>query len=66
MIRFTEPRKRLIDWVRKQLIGPPESAADSPELRGVFPYGAFSHAVRSTLHPNGAKASILPAKTSTR
>ena len=41
MIMFTEPRKRLIDWVRKQLIGPPESAADSPDLRGVLPTERF-------------------------
>jgi len=41
MIMFTEPRKRLIDWVRQQLIGPPESAADSPDLRGVLPTERF-------------------------
>ncbi len=38
---FTEPRKRLIDWVRKQLIGPPESATDSSVLRGVLPTERF-------------------------
>ncbi|MCP4288967.1 MAG: helicase, partial [Gammaproteobacteria bacterium] len=38
---FIEPRKRLIDWVRKQLIGPPEPAADSPDLRGVLPTERF-------------------------
>ena len=38
---FTEPRKRLIDWVRQQLIGPPESAADSPDLSGVLPTERF-------------------------
>ena len=38
---FTKPRKRLIDWVRKQLIGPPESATGSPVLRGVLPTERF-------------------------
>ena len=38
---FTEPRKKLIDWVREQLIGPPEPAADGPELRGVLPTERF-------------------------
>ena len=38
---FTKPRKRLIDWVRKQLIGPPELATDSPVLRGVLPTERF-------------------------
>lgn len=41
MIMFTEPRKRLIDWVRKQLIGPPEPAPDSLDLRGVLPTKRF-------------------------
>ncbi|RDH87664.1 MAG: helicase [endosymbiont of Escarpia spicata] len=41
MIMFTEPRRRLIDWVRKQLIGPPEPASDSPDLRGVLPTERF-------------------------
>ena len=41
MTMFTEPRKRLIDWVRQQLIGPPESAPDSPVLRGVLPTERF-------------------------
>lgn len=35
MTMFTEPRKRLIDWVRRQLIGPPEPVAGGPDLRGV-------------------------------
>jgi hypothetical protein len=38
---FTAPRKRLIDWVRQQLIGPPESTPDSPVLRGVLPTERF-------------------------
>jgi len=41
MTMFTEPRKRLIDWVRQQLIGPPESAPDSPVLRAVLPTERF-------------------------
>jgi len=41
MTMFTEPRKRLIDWVSQQLIGPPEPAADGPVLRGVLPTERF-------------------------
>jgi len=41
MAMFTEPRKRLIDWVRKQLVGSPESAADGTDLRGVLPTERF-------------------------
>lgn len=41
MTMFTEPRKRLIDWVRKQLIGPSESVPDSRALRGVLPTERF-------------------------
>jgi len=41
MTMFTEPRKRLVDWVRKQLIGPPDPASDSPDLRGVLPTERF-------------------------
>ena len=33
---FVEPRKKLIEWVRKQLIGP-----DGPDLRGVLPTERF-------------------------
>jgi len=38
---YIEARKKLIDWVRKQLIGPPEPAADGPDLRGVLPTERF-------------------------
>ncbi len=41
MMMFIESRKKLIDWVRKQLIGPPESVPDSPDLRGVLPTERF-------------------------
>ena len=41
MTMFTEPRKRLIDWVRQQLIGPPEAAASGPDLHGVLPTERF-------------------------
>lgn len=41
MIMFTEPRKRLIDWVRKQLVGPPVPVTDGPDLRGVLPTERF-------------------------
>ena len=36
-----EPRKKLIEWVRKQLVGPPVPAADGPDLRGVLPTERF-------------------------
>ncbi len=42
---FVGPREDLVDWVRKQLIGPPRTPkADSdngPELRGVLPTERF-------------------------
>lgn len=39
---FVEPRKRLIDWVRKQLIGPPNSPTnEDPDLNGVLPTERF-------------------------
>lgn len=38
---FIEPRKKLIEWVRKQLVGPPVLAADGPDLRGVLPTERF-------------------------
>ncbi len=38
---YIEARKKLIDWVRKQLIGPPEPAADSSDLHGVLPTERF-------------------------
>ncbi len=41
MIMFTEPRKRLIEWVRKQLVGPPLPATHGPDLRGVLPTERF-------------------------
>ena len=41
MTMFTEPRKRLIDWVRQQLIGPPDSTSDSPVLSDVLPTERF-------------------------
>lgn len=38
---FIEPRKKLIEWVREQLVGPPETAIDGPDLRGVLPTERF-------------------------
>ena len=38
---FIEPRKKLIEWVRKQLVGPPVPATDGPDLRGVLPTERF-------------------------
>lgn len=50
---FVEPRNRLIDWVRKQLIGPPDSPIDEgPDLVGVLPTERF---------PCGALYPISPA-----
>lgn len=49
---FVEPRQRLIDWVRKQLIGPPERVGSSPDLVGVLPTERF---------PVGALYPITPA-----
>jgi hypothetical protein len=41
MTMFTEPRTRLIDWVRQQLIGPTKPAANGADLRGVLPTERF-------------------------
>lgn len=41
MTMFTEPRKRLIDWVRQQLIGPLAPTSDSLFLHGVLPTERF-------------------------
>lgn len=41
MTMYNEPRKRLIDWVRKQLVGPPDPATDGPDLYGVLPTERF-------------------------
>ena len=38
---FIEPRKKLIEWVRKQLVGPPVPVTDGPDLRGVLPTERF-------------------------
>ncbi len=38
---FIKARKQLIDWVQKQLIGPPEPAAGGSRLRGVLPTERF-------------------------
>lgn len=49
---FVEPRKRLIDWVRMQLIGPPDALGDGPDIVGVLPTERF---------PVGALYPISPA-----
>ena len=41
MTLYNKGRKRLIDWVRRQLTGPPDSTSDSPVLRGVLPTQRF-------------------------
>ena len=42
---FVKPRKKLVEWVRRQLVGPPQPAADGsedgPDLRGVLPTERF-------------------------
>ncbi len=38
---YLEPRKKLIDWLRMQLVGPPELVADGPHLRDVLPTERF-------------------------
>ena len=50
---FVEPRNRLIGWVRKQLIGPPDLPKnEGPDLVGVLPTERF---------PCGALYPISPA-----
>jgi hypothetical protein len=38
---YVKARQSLIDWVRKQLVGPPEPVADGPNLFGVLPTERF-------------------------
>lgn len=39
---FVEPRLRVVDWVRRQLVGPPVGGgADAPDLHGVLPTERF-------------------------
>ncbi len=38
---YVEPRKKLVDWVRKQLVGPRESAGEGPDLVGMLPTERF-------------------------
>jgi hypothetical protein len=38
---YIEPRKMLVDWLRTQLVGPPEPVADGPDLRDVLPTERF-------------------------
>lgn len=38
---FAEPRKRLIDWIRHQLVGAQQDGLDGPDLRGVLPTERF-------------------------
>ena len=49
---FVEPRERLINWVRKQLVGPPRSVEGAPDIVGVLPTERF---------PLGALYPISPA-----
>lgn len=38
---FVKPRKRFIEWMRRQLVGAPQGGADGPDLRGVLPTERF-------------------------
>lgn len=38
---YVEPRKRLIDWVRQQLVGPRESVVGGSDLVGILPTERF-------------------------
>jgi len=38
---FVEPRERLIGWVRKQLVGPPDASDGGQDLVGVLPTERF-------------------------
>ncbi|MBK7646966.1 MAG: helicase [Betaproteobacteria bacterium] len=50
---FVEPRKRLIDWVRKQLIGPPDSMEDGSDIVGVLPTERFPSGALYPISPSG-------------
>ena len=50
---FVEPRKRLIDWVRKQLIGPPDSLEDGSDKVGVLPTERFPCGALYPISPTG-------------
>lgn len=50
---FVEPRKRLIDWVRKQLIGPPDSMEDGSVKVGVLPTERFPCGALYPISPTG-------------
>ena len=41
MTLYNKERKRLIDWVRQQLIGPPDATSGGPELSRVLPTKRF-------------------------
>lgn len=52
--RFVEPRKRLIAWVRKQLVGPPEPVeVNGPDLVGVLPTERFPCGALYPISPIG-------------
>lgn len=38
---FVEPRKRFVEWVHRQLAGPPQKVADGPDLCGMLPTERF-------------------------
>ena len=38
---YIEPRKKLIEWVRRQLIGPASPTTDGPDLSGILPTVRF-------------------------
>lgn len=51
---FVQPRKRLIEWVRKQLIGPPNPPEnEAPDLVGVLPTERFPCGALYPISPTG-------------
>ena len=55
---YVEPRTRLIDWVRKQLIGPPSLVEGGPDIVGVLPTERFP---AGALYPISLGEGIDPA-----
>ena len=51
---FIEPRKALINWLRRQLVGPPDRRdGDGPDLRGVLPTERFPCGALYPISPSG-------------
>ncbi len=50
---FIEPRERLIEWMRKQLIGPPVSMEGGSDIFGVLPTERFPCGALYPISPSG-------------